>query len=161
MISPVRLAVITVMTAAVACTHVRPTTGSTPSSGDAAKADSADAIKPYDKVITAKAVTQRGLVITHRIGEKVYFELPRSIMGSDLLLMNSLAQASAAQDSQYGGDWFGQHVIRWEQVGHRVLLRSVSYTVVADSGVPVARAVQQSTFAPVIASMAIETFGKD
>jgi hypothetical protein len=161
MISPARLAVITVMTAAVACTHVRPTTGSTPSSGDAAKGDSADAIKPYDKVITAKAVTQRGLVITHRIGEKVYFELPRSIMGSDLLLMNSVAQASAAQDSQYGGDWFGQHVVRWEQVGHRVLLRSASYTVVADSGVPVARAVQQSTFAPVIASMAIETFGKD
>jgi hypothetical protein len=106
MISPVRLAVITVMTAAVACAHVGPNTGSSPSSSaDSTKGDSNEVIKPYDKVVTAKAVTQRGLVITHRIGEKLYFELPRSIMGSDLLLMNSIAQASAGQDSQYGGDW--------------------------------------------------------
>jgi Met-zincin/Domain of unknown function (DUF5117)/Domain of unknown function (DUF5118) len=163
MISPVRLTIIGLMMV-TACARVHPSTGPTPfasGSGDTAKGDSAEVVKPYDKVITAKAVTQRGLVITHRVGEKLYFELPRGLMGSDLLLLNSIAQASAGQDSQYGGDWTGQHVVRWEQIGHRVLLRSVSYTVVADSGLPVARAVRQSSFAPVIASLQIETFGKD
>jgi hypothetical protein len=159
----VQLAVICVMTAA-ACVHAPPGTGPKPfatAGSDSTKGDSAEALKPYDKVITAKAVTQRGLVITHRVGDKLYYELPRTVMGLDLLLLNSIAQASAGQDSQYGGDWTGQHVVRWEQVGRRVLLRSVSYTVVADSGLPVARAVRQSTFAPVIAALQIETFGKD
>jgi hypothetical protein len=163
MISPVRAFIISVVTVA-ACAPVHPGTGPTPSKtagADSTKSDSAEVLKPYDKVITAKAVTQRGLVITHRVGEKLYFELPRGVMGSDLLLLNSIALASADQDKRYGGDWNGQHVVRWEQIGHRVLLRSVSYTVVADSGVPVARAVRQSTFAPVIASLQIETFGKD
>jgi uncharacterized protein DUF4953/uncharacterized protein DUF5117/uncharacterized protein DUF5118 len=159
---PASLALLGVVTAAAGCSHRPPGTAPTPSAAaDSAKADSADVVKPYAKVITAKAVTQRGLVITHRISDKLYFELPRGTIGPDLLLVNSVARASAGQDSQYGGDWTGEHVVRWEQRGHRVLLRSVSYTAVADSGLPVARAVRQSTYAPVIASLPIEAFGAD
>jgi hypothetical protein len=160
MIRLVRLAALGVV--ATACAHAPPGTAPKPwAAADSAKADSADILKPYAKVITAKAVTQRGLLITHRVSEKLYFELPREAVGPDLLLVNSIASASAGQDSQYGGDWTGEHVVRWEQRGRRVLLRSVSYTVVADSGLPVARAVRQSTYAPVIASFPIETFGAD
>ncbi len=128
---------------------------------DSARGDSGDSVKPYAKVITARATTQRGLVIVHRLRDKLYYELPTTIIGPDLLLLNSVAAASAGQEQQYGGDWVGQHVVRWERRGRRVLLRSVSYAVVADTGLPVARAVRQATYAPVIAAIPIETFGPD
>ncbi len=148
-----------------ACTPVAPAPATTPSpvrlAGDSAKGDSAGAAKPYSKVITAKAVTQRGLVISHRIGEKLYFEVPTRVLGADLLLVGSLARASAGQERQYGGDWLNRRVIRWEERDRRVLLRSVSYEVVADTSLPIARAVAQSEYGAVLASFPIETFGPD
>jgi hypothetical protein len=158
-----------------ACAHhtpdVVPTPGDSPPgqtaaagtrhAADSARGDSGDSVKPYAKVITAKATTQRGLVIAHRLRDKLYYELPTAIIGPDLLLLNSVAAASAGQEQQYGGDWYGEHVVRWERRGRRVLLRAVSYAVVADSGLPVARAVRQATYAPVIAAFPIEAFGPD
>ena len=37
--------------------------------------------KPYNQVITAGAVTDSGVFIVHRIGEKLYYEIPRAMLG--------------------------------------------------------------------------------
>src|SRR5579872_986471 len=126
---------------AAACAQApKPSVGVTPAPG--AKADSVEPIKPYDKVITSKAVTRRGLVITHELDEKLYFEVPRSVVGTEMLLVTSIARASAGQTKQYGGDWVRNGVVRWDRIGRRVVLRSVDYGVVADSTLPVSRAVR-------------------
>src|SRR5581483_11202335 len=111
--------------------------------------------------ITSKAITHRGLVTTHELDDKLYFEVPRSVIGAEMLLDASIARASGGQTKSYGGDWVRNSVVRWDRIGNRVVLRSVDYGMVADSTLPVSRAVRGSTFPAVIASFPIETFGPD
>ena len=49
-------------------------------------------IKPYAKVIPASAITHRGLLITHQVNEKLYFELPPSAINIDLLMVGRLVR---------------------------------------------------------------------
>ena len=35
-----------------------------------------DTIMPYNKIVTAKAITDEGLFHVHKVGDKYYFELP-------------------------------------------------------------------------------------
>ena len=43
--------------------------------------------KPYDEVITDEAVTKEGMFHTHMVGEDLYFEIPQSEFGSEMLLI--------------------------------------------------------------------------
>jgi hypothetical protein len=124
--------------------------------------------KPYREVIPADAVTHRGMFIVHQVDEKLFFEIPRSELGKDMLLVGRYARA-AAQDpqnprggfGQYGGDEFGEHTLRWERNGNRIILTSPSFAITADTSLSVYRAVQSSNYAPVVAVLAIEAWGPD
>jgi len=48
----------------------------------------------------------------------------------------------------YAGEQITDRVVRWERLGNRVLLRLVSYDMVADTNLPVSRAVRLSNQAP-------------
>ena len=41
--------------------------------------------KPYAEVVTASAKTDSGMFIVHRVDEKLYFEIPDSLLGRDVL----------------------------------------------------------------------------
>jgi hypothetical protein len=108
--------------------------------------------RPYDRVITGEVKTQTGLFKTHRIGERLYYEIPRSELDRDMLLL-----ARAAGGSATGGS----RVIRWQRDNHRVYLRQQSYQVVADTALPIHTAVAAMTVGPIIATFNIETYGPD
>ena len=61
----------------------------------------------------------------------------------------------------YGGQAAGNRVVKWERKGNRILLRSVSYDVVADPKLPVSRAVQAANNDTIIMAFNIEALGKD
>ena len=48
--------------------------------------------KKYADVITDKAVSQDGMFKVHRIEDKVYFEIPESMLEKDLLWQTELAE---------------------------------------------------------------------
>lgn len=121
--------------------------------------DSAPEIKPYDKVITKDAKSDTGVFTVHRIKDKVYYEIPKSELDKDFLWVSQIARTTLGVG--YGGQSAGNHVVRWERHGNRILLRSVSYEVVADPKLPVSRAVQASNNNPIIMSFWIEALGKD
>jgi Met-zincin/Domain of unknown function (DUF5117)/Domain of unknown function (DUF5118) len=137
-----------------------------PKSVAARQAEIADSIehatglKPYRKVVTAGARTTVGLFLTHRVGDTLYFEIPRHELNRDLLLVGRFARASAGGQS-FGGDEFTERVLRWEQQGNRILLRSVSFEITADSTLPVYRAVTQASYPPVVAVFPVEAYGPD
>lgn len=119
-------------------------------------------LRAYSRVITRDAKTRRGLFITHRVGEKLLFEIPRSELNRDLLLVGRLARsANDPGVSSYGGDEFAERILRWERQGNRVILRSPTYEITADSTLPVYRAVSNSNYPPIVAVFNIETFGPD
>lgn len=125
-------------------------------------AASAPPLRPYVRVVTRDARTRRGLLITHRVGEKLYFEIPRAELNRDMLLVGRLARSSNDPSvSSFGGDEFTERILRWERQGTRVILRSPSYEITADSTLPVYKAVSNSNYPPIVAAFNIETFGPD
>ena len=115
-------------------------------------------IRPYEKVITKEARTERGVFTVHRIKSKVYYEIPKAELGKDFLWVTKVARTPGVG---YGGMSVGNRVVRWQRIDSRVLLRNVSYEVVADKNNPISRAVENSNNDTIIMSFFIEALGKD
>ena len=110
----------------------------------------ADAPKPYNQVITAGTVTDSGVFIVHRIGEKLYYEIPRAMLGRQFRMV--VDRRGTIRGVGYAGEQIAARVVRWDRIGNRVLLRMVSYAMRADSSLPVARSVDLSNTAPILKS---------
>src|SRR5688572_12296064 len=81
--------------------------------------------RPYDRVITSEAKSKAGLFTTHRVGERLYYEIPAKENGKEMLIVRRLARAPAGSNL-YGGNQQGDRVVRWERIGNRVFLRGVT-----------------------------------
>ena len=137
--------------------------------GDSARAGGGAAQpRPYNRVITRDARTRRGMFAVHRVNEKLYFEIPRKELNKDMLLVGRFTRAAASnprlpggQFGNYGGDQFAERTLRWDRNGNRIVLRSPSFAIVADTTTPVYRAVEASNYPPVIAVFNVEAYGPD
>ena len=116
-------------------------------------------IKPYDRVITKEAKSDEGIFTIHTVKEKVYYEIPKSELGKEFLWVSQIARTTLGVG--YGGQAAGNRVVKWERKGNRILLRNVSYEVVADPKLPVSRAVQAANNDTIIMAFNIEALGKD
>ena len=124
--------------------------------------------RPYDRVITGEARTRRGLFAVHRVADRLYFEIPTKELNKDMLVVGRYARAAAADPNnpsggfgEYGGDQFADRAVRWERTGNRVVLRSLSFAITADTSLSVYRAVQAANYGPVIASFNVDAYGPD
>ncbi len=116
--------------------------------------------RPYNRVITAAAKTRSGLFKTHMVGTRLYFELPRSVLGQELLLVTRASRVPV--NLGYGGQQVaGTRVLKWERNGNKVLLRSVSYSTVADSTAPMYTAVRNSNNDMILGGFNVESYGPD
>ena len=106
--------------------------------------------KPYREVITPAAVTDSGVFIVHRIGEKLFYEIPRPMLGRQFRLV--VDRRGTIRGVGYAGEQIAARVVRWDRMGNRVLLRMVSYAMRADSTLPVSRSVDLSNTPPIIKS---------
>ncbi|MDQ2668956.1 MAG: zinc-dependent metalloprotease, partial [Gemmatimonadota bacterium] len=151
-----------------------PTLTPAPVAGSVAGANPADSgraggphvtVKPYAKVIPKDAKTRTGLFTTHRVGDTLYFEIPRPELNRDMLLVGRYARTAAVDASNpfgaYGGDEFGERTLRWERSGNHIILRSPSFAIMADTSLPIYRAVQSGSYAPIIAIFDIAAYGPD
>jgi hypothetical protein len=114
--------------------------------------------KPYATVIPASATTTRGLFDVHRVEAKLFFEIPDSLLGRDMIIMSRYAQVQDGM-SQVGANMAPNIVVRWERRDDRIHLRAVSHQTTADSGTARHIAVEDQNFAPVLATMPIATRG--
>jgi hypothetical protein len=115
--------------------------------------------KPYDRVITKDAKSDAGIFTVHTIKDKVYYEIPKSELNKEFLWVSQIAKTTLG--AGYGGQAAGNRVVKWERKNNRILLRNVSYDVVADPSLPVSRAVQAANNDTIIMAFNIEAFGKD
>ena len=124
--------------------------------------------RPYNRVITSEAKTRRGLFSTHRVGDKLYFEIPANELNKDQLIVGRYTRAAAADPTRpgggfgnYGGDQFAESAARWERSGNRIILRAPSYAITADTSLPVYKAVVASNYAPIVAIFNVDAYGPD
>ena len=116
--------------------------------------------QPYARVVTRQAQTKDGLFKVHRIGDRLLFEIPRSQLNKDILLVQEIAQT--ALGAGYDGQAAGNRVLQFERRENKVLLRGISNEIMAsDTLSPVAGAVAASNVHPVIAIFNVEAYGPD
>ncbi|MFG0257511.1 MAG: zinc-dependent metalloprotease [Phycisphaerales bacterium JB043] len=115
--------------------------------------------KPYDEVITEEAESRAGLFITHRVGDKLYYEIPTDALDIDMVWVTTLEQTQA------GYSWAGMpvndRVVRWEQRGERVLLRDIKYSIRANVDDPITKAVEETSMPVIIKAFDVAAWGKD
>ncbi|MFV8335912.1 zinc-dependent metalloprotease [Flavobacterium sp. RSP29] len=118
--------------------------------------------KPYKKVIDSTAVTQKGLIDIHKINDKYLFEIPDSLLGSEIMTITRYSKTPAG-GGIFGGEEINRQVVRWEKgLSNNILLRSVTYVIMSPDGdKPMAQAVKNSTSDPIIGNYDILAFKKD
>src|SRR5688500_8695396 len=116
-------------------------------------------IRPYERVITRDAISKTGVFGVHRIKDRLFYEIPKTALGREFLWVSQIK--STTLGAGQGGQAAGNRVVRWERRGDRVFLRSVSYDIRADANAPIARAVRDANFDPIVMSFNIEALGKD
>jgi hypothetical protein len=128
----------------------------------AAPAEPEKGPKAYKKLITAKAITKRGLIDVHQIDEKYYFEIKDSLMGREMMSVTRFTKTTAG-GGIFGGEEVNRQVIKWERgANNKIFLRSVTYVVAsADSSKPMFTAVNNSNADPIIAVFEIKSIRKD
>lgn len=113
--------------------------------------------RPYRDVITARAETDSGVFIVHRIGDSLFYEIPRGMLKREFLFVAD--QRGTARGVRYAGEQVGRdRVVFWERVGNRVFFRLKSYAMRADSTNPISRAIELSNVAPIVMSFDIAAF---
>lgn len=125
----------------------------------AARTAEPPAIRPYDRVITSEAKTKKGVFLVHQLRDRLYYEIPKTEFDKDFLWVATLAKTTLG--AGYGGAAVANRVVRWERRDRRVLLRSVSYEMVADEKEPISRAVRAANNDTILMSFNIEAIGKD
>ena len=116
--------------------------------------DDEDDIQPYEDVITDEAESDEGVFIVHRLNDKVFYEIPPAELGREFLWVSQIARTT--EGVGYGGQSLGNRVVRWERRGDRVLLKSVSYAIVADEADPIAAAVASANNDTIVKAFDIE-----
>ena len=156
--------VVTVSVAAIA----QPATGPRPDTTRRTPPASTNGPKAYKEVITSKAVSDAGLFWVHKVEDKYFFEIPDSLFGREILVVNRISKASAGMRAPgsffgFGGDQIGQSVIRFEKgPNNKIFLRTISYAEYAkDSTSPMFSAVTNSNIQPIAASFDVKSLGKD
>ena len=159
--APGHLALAMVLTA---CSSSQAATTPSPSPTQAGRqrSEQGDSVKAYADVITDAAVSDDGLFLLHTVGDKLYYEIPDSLMGRDMLLISRIAQTPANMSGFINaGSKVAEQVVVWERRNGQVMLRKISYNNVANDTLPVSQSVRSNNFAPIIAAFDIETFGSD
>ena len=118
--------------------------------------------KPYNKVIDTTAITQNGLIIVHKIDKKYLFEIPDSVIGSEIMTITRYSKTPAG-GGIFGGEEINRQVVRWEKgLNNNILLRSITYVIMSpDEDKPLAQAVKNSTSDPIIGNYDVLAYNKD
>ncbi|WP_298761951.1 zinc-dependent metalloprotease [uncultured Psychroserpens sp.] len=156
------LLVVSVFFVAVSCSSTKKASkakAATTAAKPPAKKPGKNDPKPYNKVITKDAKSDKGLFTVHTLDDKYFYEIPDSLFDREMLMVTRISKTASGLG--FGGGKQNEQVLRWQRKGKKVILRVVSYNVVADDSLPVSEAVVNSNFEPVLYTFPIEAYSKD
>ena len=115
--------------------------------------------KTYEEIITKEAKTFKGVFTVHRVGEKLYYEIPSAMLDKEFLWVTQLSKVQTGIG--FSGYPKGNRVVRWERFGDNILLRDIKYKIHAKEGNPEYGVVKASSLPAVIASYKIACSAAD
>ncbi len=117
-------------------------------------------IESYDEIITKQAKTDKGLFDIHHLKDKYFLEIPKKMIGREMLMVTRIAKSPSNFGWTYGGSKVGTYVLRWIKKNKKILLKVVSHDVVADEKLPIHKAVINSNVEPILFSFPIKAIHK-
>lgn len=122
-------------------------------------------VKPFEEVITAKAKTFKGFFTIHLLDDRYYMEIPDSLLGRDIMVVNRIVKAPADKQKRavgYPGDHISDEVLRFQKgKGNKIFVRQVSYYEHSSDTLGLYRAVLNSNVQPIVASFALKAIRKE
>jgi len=116
----------------------------------------------YRSIITGDAKSSKGVIDVHFVGDKVYYEIPDSLLNRDFLMVSRVA---AVPSNFFGfissGSKTAEQVITFEKVRDKINIRQRSYSSVAPDSLPIARSVWANNYEPIIATFDVKAVGPD
>jgi len=144
-----------------ACGSSQPVTQSSSSTPNRSQSQQ-KGIKAFSDVIKSSTEVNEGLFNIYQQEGKLYYSIPDSLIGRDMLLVSRVANVPT--------DYFGffsagaktaEQVIRFERQADQILIRKHSFENIADEELPVYKSVQANNFAPILAAFDIEAYNED
>ena len=116
-------------------------------------------IKPYASVITKDFTTQKGLFAVHRNRDIVYFEIPDSLLGRDLMVINRLSKVGGGYDV-YAGEELDERTIQFERgADSSIRIRYILVINEADSADAIHKGIVRSNVDPIVVTFPILAYG--
>jgi hypothetical protein len=131
----------------------------TPGPKPSATATPVDGFKPYASIIPASALTMKGVFLIHRVKDKLYYEIPPSMLDRDFLWVTTFARVQTGFG--YAGTEVQNRGVRWSRHEKRIFLSGVGYALTSEESAASAQALEENSLGPVIRSFDILTEGKD
>jgi len=121
--------------------------------------------KPFNQVITKGAKSSKGFIVVHKVDNKYFFEIPDSVLGRDLLIVNRISKSAAGSRKGflgYAGDEVNEDMIRFELgPNDKVFLKTISYSERSSDTLGMYRNVLNSNIQPIMMAFEIKAFKKD
>ncbi|PUZ23834.1 protein of unknown function [Chitinophaga costaii] len=124
--------------------------------------------QPFNNIITSKAKTSVGLFIVYQLDDKTYFEVPDSIIGREILIVNRISKAGANMRSKdrmtgYAGDLINSTDVRFEKgPNDRLFMRKVSNIDFSlDSTSSMYKTILNSNIQPIALTFDIKAYHQD
>lgn len=122
-------------------------------------------LQPYARVITGKANTMNGFFKVHYVEGKYFFEIPDSLFGRDILIVNRIVKAPVDKQKRkagYPGDHISDEVIRFEMGrDNKLFVRRISYLEHSADTLGLYQAVLNSNVQPIVATFPLKTIRKE
>jgi hypothetical protein len=101
-------------------------------------------------------VNKTGMIKTHQTGNQLLFEIPRSLLNKDILVLTEIEKTT--NNVGQGGQSAGSRVMRWNRRGDRILLQNIAFNIIADPSLPVAKAVENANLPQIVGSFNVEAY---
>src|SRR5690606_18471867 len=100
-----------------------------------------------------------GAFTVHKVADKWFYEIPDSMLEREFIIVSRIARTAGGLG--YGGESNSTNVVRFQRIGDKVYARHVSFGTVADTTKPIALAVRNSHFEPIIHAFDVAAYGAD
>jgi len=146
--------------------QTNPANPNAPGAGTPPTAQRSTGPRPYNEIITGRARTDKGMLTTHFVDDKYYFEVPDSMLGREILVVNRISKSAAGSRAGflgYAGDQISDNVISFERgPNNKIFLKSISYQEVGrDSTGGMYQSVRNSNLQPIVASFDVKAYARD
>ncbi len=124
---------------------------------------SKDKTPKYADFVSKSTKTDDGLFKVHSNKDKFIYEIPKSYLGKEMLLVTRLKDIPSGLGGGYvnAGSKINTQVVVWEKYKNKILLKVKSYDAIANDSLPIFKSVKANNLEPIIYSFDIKTENTD